>query len=148
MRYLLDTNQWSYLQERHPHVTAHVRSLPAEAVLYMSVVTQAELLAGVQLMTNMQRRQELRRLYHETVALATEVLPITSEVAEHFARVYVALKRIGRPIETNDIWIASIAFAHDLILVTSDEHFQYIPGLVLEDWSQQRDSHSTASTGV
>jgi predicted nucleic acid-binding protein len=102
----------------------------------MSVVTQAELLAGVQLITNAQRREELLRLYHETVALATEVLPITSEVAERFARVYVALRRIGRPIDTNDIWIAAVALAHGLVLVTSDEHFCYIPDLSIEDWSQ------------
>jgi predicted nucleic acid-binding protein len=50
--------------------------------------------------------------------------------------VYVALRRIGRPIDTNDIWIAAVALVHGLVLVTSDEHFRYIPDLSIEDWSQ------------
>ncbi len=36
----------------------------------------------------------------------------------------------------NDLWIAAIAMAHNLILVTSDTHFSVIEGLQVEDWTQ------------
>ena len=49
MRYLLDTNHWSYLQRRHPGIVARLRGLSDDAVLYMPVLAQAELLAGVEL---------------------------------------------------------------------------------------------------
>lgn len=38
---------------------------------------------------------------------------------------------IGRPIPTNDIWIASVAFQHGLRMFTRDSHFTNIPGLVV-----------------
>ena len=63
MRYLLDTNHWSYLQEGHPKVVARFRRLPEKAEVYMSVVTQAELLAGIELVRSERRRRELETLY-------------------------------------------------------------------------------------
>jgi predicted nucleic acid-binding protein len=44
----------------------------------------------------------------------------------------VQLKRAGTPIPDNDLWIAAIAWEHDLTLITRDEHFQYIPQLLLD----------------
>jgi len=136
VRYLLDTNHWSYLQDGHPEVVVRFRRLPEKAEVYMSVVTQAELLAGIELVRSERRRRELETLYREVIGSVTEIVPITSEVAEEFARVYVELRRKGRPIETNDMWIAATARAFGLILVTSDEHFQYVDGLQVEDWTK------------
>lgn len=50
MNYLLDTNHWSHLQRNHPAVVARVRDLPDSANLYMPVIAQGELLAGIELM--------------------------------------------------------------------------------------------------
>lgn len=137
MNYLLDTNQWSCLQERHQQVVAHLRQLPDDATLFMSVVSQAELLTGIELVANTRRERVLRSLYQEVIAMATEILPVTSGIALQFAQIHAALRQKGRPIETNDIWIAATAPAHDLILVTSDEHFRHIDGLSVEDWTQE-----------
>jgi len=136
VNYLLDTNHWSYLQRKHPVVLAHIQSLPNEATLYMPVVAQAELLVGVELAASEPRKQALRVLYGQVTAEATDILGITSEVAERFADVFAALRRQGKPIGTNDVWIAAIALTHDLILVSGDEHFQYVDGLRLEDWTK------------
>ena len=62
MKYLLDTNHWSYLQRGHPSVLARLQALAVDAVLYMPVVAQAELLAGVELTAAGRRKEELRRL--------------------------------------------------------------------------------------
>jgi predicted nucleic acid-binding protein len=48
MRYLLDTDHASYLQRGHPAVVQHLKSLPPDAEVFISVVTQAELLTGIQ----------------------------------------------------------------------------------------------------
>jgi len=136
MNYLLDTNHWSYLQRNHPAVIARLRSLPSDSTLYMPVIAQGELLVGIELIVSESRKQELRTLYDRTIAEVTEILPITSQVAEQYAAIFVNLRRKGKPIETNDIWIAAIALAYDLILVTSDEHFQYVEGLKVEDWTR------------
>ncbi len=100
----------------------------------MPVVAQAELLAGVELIEEEGRRDRLRELYRFAVAQATEVLGITSQVAEQYAQIFADLRRKGTPIETNDMWIAAIAQVHDLILVTNDAGFRFVDGLTIEDW--------------
>jgi predicted nucleic acid-binding protein len=136
VNYLLDTNHWSYLQRREAMVVSHIQSLPDAATLYMPVVAQAELLAGVELVVSEPRQQELRTLYAQIIAMAADILPITSEVAEQFAHIFANLRRKGRPIDTNDIWIAAIARVHNLVVVTNDDHFQYVEGLRVENWSK------------
>lgn len=101
----------------------------------MPVVAQAELLAGVELAVSEPRKQELHTLYAQVSTMAADILPITSEVAEQFAHIFANLRRKGRPIDTNDIWIAAIARVHNLVVVTNDEHFQYVEGLQVENWS-------------
>ena len=136
MNYLLDTNHWSYLQRNHPAVLARIQGLPDETTIYMPVVAQAELLSGVELATHGPRKQKLLALYEQVVAETTDIIPVTSQVSEQYALILASLWRKGKPIKTNDIWIAAIAKAHDLILVTSDEHFQYVDDLQVEDWTQ------------
>lgn len=136
MRYLLDTNHCSYLQEGHTAVVRRFQSLPPDAEVMTSVISQAELLAGVYLAPGERRRGELRRLYEQLLQSIAEILVVDTVVAERFAELETDLRRKGRPLPVNDIWIASVALANNLILVTSDEHFRYIDGLSVEDWTQ------------
>jgi tRNA(fMet)-specific endonuclease VapC len=50
--------------------------------------------------------------------------------AEHYARLFVQLKRAGTPIPDNDLWIAALALEHDLLLITRDQHFERVPQLL------------------
>ncbi len=138
VKYLLDTNHWSSIQRRRPEVVARIQALPAEATLYMPVVAQAELLAGVELIEDERRRDRLRELYRFAVAQATEVLAVTSQVAERYAHIFADLRRKGTPIGTNDMWIAAIAQLHDLTLVTNGADFRFVDGLTVEDWVTHR----------
>ncbi|MBM3211611.1 type II toxin-antitoxin system VapC family toxin [Candidatus Poribacteria bacterium] len=136
MNYLIDTNHWSYLQRGHPLIRKHIQSLPEESTLYMSVISQGELLFGVELAVNESQKNRLRALYAQTITEMTEIIYVTSQVAERYALVLANLRRKGKPIETNNIWIAATALAYNLILVTNDEHFQYIDGMQTEDWTK------------
>jgi len=42
------------------------------------------------------------------------------------------LRKIGKPIPENDIWIAALTLQHNLSLATRDKHFENIEGLVIE----------------
>lgn len=136
MDYLLDTNHWVCLQQNNPSVLTRIQNLPAESTLYMSVINQAELLTGIRLAVSKRRQQELRQMYEQVVAYSVEVLDVTPSIGQYYALVFVALRQKGRPIPTNDIWIAVTARANDLILVSNDEHFQYVESLRLENWVQ------------
>ncbi|MBX7244637.1 MAG: type II toxin-antitoxin system VapC family toxin [Candidatus Sumerlaeaceae bacterium] len=135
MKYLLDTNHWSYIQQGFEPVVRKITSLPPESLLLMSVVSQAELMSGVLILPEGRRRDALMALFRESVASAAELVPINSEVAEQFALVFAELRRIGRPIPTNDIWLAATARAHRLTLVSADKHFAGVDGLTVECWT-------------
>ncbi|HYX24501.1 MAG TPA: PIN domain-containing protein [Thermoanaerobaculia bacterium] len=44
------------------------------------------------------------------------------------------LRRKGRPIPENDLWIAASARRHGLTLASRDSHFEHVEGLGLEVW--------------
>ena len=46
-----------------------------------------------------------------------------------YALVYAALRLKGKPVPTNDLWIASSSLEHGAALLTLDAHFQNIDGL-------------------
>jgi len=61
-----------------------------------------------------------------------EFLPVTLETADRFGRVAALLRKKGRPIPTNDIWIAAHAMESGAELLSSDDHFEHVDGLA---WS-------------
>lgn len=62
------------------------------------------------------------------------VLSCDTQTARQYGRVKDALRREGRPIPENDIWIAAIALQHGLTLITNDAHFHEVKGLNAESW--------------
>jgi tRNA(fMet)-specific endonuclease VapC len=55
-----------------------------------------------------------------------EVLDVEDETASIYAEIVVALRRAGRPVPTNDIWIAAVAAREGAPVVTYDTHFAAI----------------------
>jgi tRNA(fMet)-specific endonuclease VapC len=108
-------------------IAERVLALP-EIVLPMVVV--GELLFGAENSTR--PLQNLPR-YLEFIAACVAV-PLARETAAMYARTRLALKRKGRPIPMNDIWIAAQCLEHGWVLVTDDTDFDYVDGLSLERW--------------
>ena len=132
--YLLDTDHLSYVQEGRPEALQRLATLPFDDRVFTSVVNVGELLRGVYLLPRSRRQQELLRLYRKIVREMEEVLPITPMVAEKFAEVDATLRKKGRPIPVNDVWVASLALVRQATLVTNDGHFNYVEGLTVENW--------------
>lgn len=108
-------------------IVERVLALP-EVVLPIIVV--GELLFGAENSTR--PLQNLPR-YLEFIA-ACVVTPLERETAVVYARTRLALKRKGRPIPMNDVWISAQCLGHGWVLVTDDTDFDYVDGLVLEHW--------------
>lgn len=99
--------------------------IPAEVAA--SVVTLAELQAGVlAAMDSDTRAQRLATL--DTLA-DMEVLPVDEDAARMWARLRVHLAETGRRVRVNDLWIAAIAAAHGLPVVTQDDDFDPLDGV-------------------
>jgi tRNA(fMet)-specific endonuclease VapC len=58
---------------------------------------------------------------------------IDEETAEFYAKIYRDLKKRGKPIPGNDIWVAASAMRHGLALMSYDVHFRNIGGLMLRE---------------
>ena len=62
-------------------------------------------------------------------------LPFNEAASEAYANIRVQLEKAGKPVGPNDLLIAAIAIANQLVLVTRNtREFSQIEGLVLEDW--------------
>jgi tRNA(fMet)-specific endonuclease VapC len=63
---------------------------------------------------------------------SVRVLNVTEETALRYAEVDVYLRKKGRPIPRNDVWIAAVALEHGLQLLTLDVHFREIPLILIQ----------------
>jgi predicted nucleic acid-binding protein len=101
MRYLLDTNHCSYIQQQSPEVVAHVQQLPSEAEIVTSVITQGELLAGIKLITSERRKQQLQNLYQTILTITSDILVVDSQVSQAMQKFLPTCdKRVNRSPQT------------------------------------------------
>jgi tRNA(fMet)-specific endonuclease VapC len=49
--------------------------------------------------------------------------------AQRYGVLKAQLKKKGRPIPQNDLWIAACALQHGLVVATRDGHFEHVEGL-------------------
>ena len=113
---LLDTSVLIATETGRPLDT---NALPDE--VFISVVTIAELQAGVLAAADTATRA--RRLATLDSVAGLEALPIDIVAAGHWATLRVRLAEEGRRINVNDLWIAAVAAANDLPVVTQDSDY-------------------------
>ncbi len=63
-----------------------------------------------------------------------DVLDITLRTTKKYAEVKTNLRKKGRPIPENDIWIASTALEWGLSVISRDDHFLEVDSLNVERW--------------
>lgn len=95
--------------------------------IYLSSTVLGELLSGFAVgKREAQNRLELTKfLCSSRVAIAS----VTDTTADFYATIYANLRRKGRPIPTNDMWIAASTMECGAILITRDQHFAHIENL-------------------
>jgi tRNA(fMet)-specific endonuclease VapC len=129
-RRLLDTNIWIALAREEHGVVARLRKLiPAQVV--SCAIVRAELIFGAR---NSQRVAENLAGFHRLLQPFVS-LPFDDRAADHYGIIRATLEHAGTPIGANDLLIASIAIAHDCILVTrNSREFERVVGLRVEVW--------------
>ena len=133
MRWMLDTNICIYLLRRHPpQVMAQLESRN-EGEVVMSVVTYAELRAGLEM-------QAASRIRDEAVlgmlTARIPVLPFDAAAAERYGELRAAVRERRR--DALDRMIAAHAVSVGARLVTNNEaDFADYPGIVLENWARE-----------
>jgi toxin FitB len=121
MSIVLDTNVLSELLRATPDaaVLAWVAAQPAES-LYVSAVTQAEMLLGARLLPAGRRRQTLQTalqaMFEED--FSRRILAFDSAAVPAYVEVVIGRRQAGRPISQFDAQIAAIAIHHGSRLAT------------------------------
>ncbi len=122
----LDTNAYSNFKRGLERVVEWLAR--AERVL-VPVPVLAELRVGFR-----GGAKEERNLLELEAFLSSPRVSV-SELGEHtailFAEIHGVLKRKGTPIPINDVWIAASAMEHGSVLLSDDEHFKHVEGLLL-----------------
>lgn len=111
MKILLDTNAYSGMRRGDPWAVG-------------------ELLFGFR--NGARLVQNLEKLEGFLARPEVGLLSVTRETADLFGQIAAALRRKGRPIPTNDIWIAAHAMEAGAELISADFHFGEIEGLAWE----------------
>jgi tRNA(fMet)-specific endonuclease VapC len=126
-RYLLDTNIVIAIFNGDSLLQRRVLNAP-EA--FVSIVTLGELFYGAY---NSQRLEaNVDRI--DQFATGITILDCDSETSRRYGMVKAKLRKQGKPIPENDIWIAALANQYDLTLVTRDPHFSAIKDVPRESW--------------
>ncbi|MDY0189016.1 MAG: type II toxin-antitoxin system VapC family toxin [Syntrophus sp. (in: bacteria)] len=108
---------------------AAIQALKKAEYIAVNTVILGELLAGFRGGSKeKQNRKELDAFFDSP---RVDLLPIDDGTAEFYAQIFAELKEKGRPIPTNDLWLAASALQHGLALATYDSHFSNIIGLLL-----------------
>lgn len=137
---LLDTNVVSEPLRPTPdaRVIAWLDAQPLET-LYLSVMTVAELRAGVALLPPGRRRDKLHDLIEREVlpAFAGRILPFDAACTQAYAAVLARVRGSGGGIETADALIAAVASANGLLVATRDARPFQAAGLqVINPWDE------------
>jgi tRNA(fMet)-specific endonuclease VapC len=125
VRVALDTNRLTDLFQGDAELADRLGECDE---VWVPLIVLAEIQAGFYGGSQQHRNEILLRsfLAKPTVGI---LLP-GRETAEHYARLFVQLRRAGTPIPDNDLWIAALVLEHDLTLITRDRHFESVPQLL------------------
>lgn len=118
----LDTNAYSDFMRGRDERIRVVRSAHSIA---LPVIVLGELRAGFA--AGDRESANAANLQRFLASPRVSVLLPDEQTAHHYGQLHAQLRQKGVPIPTNDLWIASLIVQHDLILCTSDRHFQHLP---------------------
>ncbi|VVB94984.1 tRNA(fMet)-specific endonuclease VapC [uncultured archaeon] len=101
-------------------------------ILFLPVIVLGELLYGAK---NSAKQKENE--YAINILIDNSVLvPIDKAIAIRYAKVRLKLKKAGRPIPENDMWVAATCLDLDVLLLSKDGHFENIPDLEVINWEK------------
>lgn len=121
---IIDTNTYAEFKRGNPVAVEIVRK--ANNIIFNPIII-GELIAGFILGSKEEEnRIELKQFLDSKKAICVN---IDNNTSEQFAQIFKELKQKGKPIPTNDMWIAATAKQYSLAVFSNDNHFKYIDNL-------------------
>ena len=126
MNVALDTNAYSDFMRGAAERVELIRTVQA---IVLPLIVLGELRAGFA--AGDRESTNAANLQRFLGSPRVSVLPPDEQTTHYYAQLHRQLRNDGRPIPTNDLWIAALAVQHDLVICTSGRHFRQIPQLVI-----------------
>jgi len=122
---LLDTNAYAGFKSGEAEVVERIRS---SSGVMMSTIVAGELLFGFHHGARFERSLAELKTFLDRPEVS--LLSVTLTTADRFGRISAILRRKGRLLPTNDIWVAAHTMESGAELLSFDEHFAAVDGLV------------------
>lgn len=97
--------------------------------IYIPTIVVGELRAGFAAGTKTDENEKLLSRFLSSPNI--EVITITDTTTKEFANVFAQLRADGKPIGTNDMWVAAMAIENNAPLLTLDSDFLRVKELKL-----------------
>ncbi|TAF03440.1 MAG: type II toxin-antitoxin system VapC family toxin [Nostocales cyanobacterium] len=121
---LLDTNAYTAFKRNQNEAVSIIGNVD---IIVINSIILGELLGGFALGNKPEiNRDELEKFMN---CPRVKIFPIDEKTSEYYALIYSQLRKKGKPIPTNDIWIAATAIQNNLTLFTYDSDFKNIENL-------------------
>jgi len=124
---LIDTNIYIAFKRNEQRITTAFQNLD---YIGLDMTVLAELHAGFK--SGSKELKNTRELEEFCNSPRVHLLNHDEQTAHFYAHIFQLLRNKGKPIPTNDLWIAAVTMQHGLALFTRDIHFQYIEGLIMK----------------
>jgi predicted nucleic acid-binding protein len=121
LRLALDTNCYVDFLKGNERISQVVKNSDS---IFLPIIVLAELRAGFLSGT---KNSSNEKVLNEFINSKRVSILLPDEQTSHFyAKIYTDLREKGKPIPTNDLWIAALTVQHNLILCSNDRHFDNI----------------------
>lgn len=122
---LIDTNAYVAFKRNDASVLEVIQV--AETIAISSIML-GELLSGFECGNKTKKnRDELQDFLRSS---RIRLYSVTADTANFYSQIYSSLKNKGKPIPTNDMWIAAQALENGCVLCSYDQHFKEIESLI------------------
>ena len=125
-RILIDTNAYAAFKRGDARTLDVFRHAPEIA---LNATVMGELLAGFASGSHAARNR--RELAEFLQSPRVRQLVVDAETAEHYAVLFAGLRKKGRPVPTNDLWIAASAMQYGYAVFSFDKYFSEMENLIV-----------------
>ena len=124
MKIAVDSNRYTDLCRGVPEV---VEVITNAVEIYIPLIVLAEQRAGFAHGTNREKNERVLTRFLNNPGVF--VLVPDEQTTFFYADAYAYLRKKGKPIPTNDLWIAALTIQHQLVLFDRDADFDHLPQL-------------------
>lgn len=122
---LIDTNAYAAFKRGEESVLEIIQYAETLAI---SPIVLGELLSGFEYGNKTKKNREELQQFLQSARI--KLFTITSDTAHFYSQIYYTLKNKGKPIPSNDMWIAAQSLENGCVLCSYDKHFKMIEGLI------------------